>query len=269
MNVFRLELKNTWKSSLIWMIVLSAIAFSLLAFFPSMQTESMKELTGAKLEGMDPAILEAFGLAELTDFTVITNYFGYVLQYITLALMVYVSQSAVNLLVKEETDGTIEFLYAKPISRSVLFMQKALATILSFLLILVVLLIVTVIGYLSYSDYSFPESMKELSIIYGSIFYVGVVFISIGVLLSVLLKSSKGSSGIALGIVFGTFILGIVGTMVEKLNFLSYLSPIDWVNTQKLMTDGILIGEWVIGLLTIGIAFVLANLFYNRKDLRS
>ena len=127
MNVFRLELKNTWKSTLKWTIALSGITFILLAFFPSMQTESMKELAGAKMEGLDPALLEAFGLAELTDFTIITNFFGYVLQYITLAIMVFVTQIAVHSLIKEETDGTIEFLYSKPISRSTLLWQKTLA----------------------------------------------------------------------------------------------------------------------------------------------
>ena len=133
MNVFRLELKNTWKSTLKWTIALSGITFILLAFFPSMQTESMKELAGAELEGSDPALLEAFGLAELTDFTIITNFFGYVLQYITLAIMVFVTQIAVHSLIKEETDGTIEFLYSKPISRSTLLWQKTLANSLLFL----------------------------------------------------------------------------------------------------------------------------------------
>ena len=85
----------------------------LLAFFPSMQTEYMKELAGAKMEGIDPKLLLALGIDKLMDFTVITNFFGYVLQYMTLAIMVFVTQVAVNSLVKEETDGTIEFNSSK------------------------------------------------------------------------------------------------------------------------------------------------------------
>ncbi|MEM5818018.1 MAG: ABC transporter permease subunit, partial [Desulfitobacterium hafniense] len=148
MNVFRLELKNTWKSTLIWAVSLSMTIFVLLAFFPAMQTESMKGLAGIKMEGLDPALLEALGLSELTDFTVLTNYFGYILQYINLAIMVYVTLVAVNSLVKEETEGTIEFLYSKPVARTSIVFWKTLANICSFLMLLVVLWLVTVLGYL-------------------------------------------------------------------------------------------------------------------------
>lgn len=267
MNVFRLELKNTWKNTLKWTIALCSITFMLLAFFPSMQTESMKELAGAKMEGIDPALLEALGLRELTDFTVITNFFGYVLQYITLAIMVYITQVAVNSLVKEETDGTIEFLYSKPISRSAIFIQKALANTLSFILLLVALDVVTVLGYLSFTDYKFTESIKETGIFYGSILYVGLVFMVLGTMVSSLIKSSKGSSGLVIAIVFGTFILGIVGVIIDKLSFLSYFSPMDWIKTQKLMAEGIRKEEWLIGMLII-ITFPLASWrIYKRRDL--
>jgi len=267
MNIFRLELKNTWKSTLKWTIALCSIAFMLLAFFPSMQTESMKELAGAKMEGIDPALLEALGLSKLMDFTVITNYFGYSLQYMTLAIMIFVAQVAVNSLVKEETDGTIEFLYSKPISRNAIFIQKVLANTLSFLFLLAALSIITVVGYLFFSENNFTESIQEVGILYSSIFYVGLIFMSLGVLLSSLLKSSKGSSGIVIAIVFGTFILGIMGVIINELSFLSYFSPMDWIKTQKLMTEGICREEWLIGVLTITICSFASYEIYKKRDL--
>ena len=268
MNVFKLELKNNWKGALKWTIALCIITFLLLAFFPSMQTESMKELAGAKMEGIDPALLEALGLGELMDFTIITNYFGYVLQYMTLAIMVFVTQMAVNSLVKEETDGTIEFLYSKPISRTGIFIQKALTNTLTFLLLLAVLGTVTVIGYISFSEYNITESIKEVGILYGSVLYIGIIFMSLGILLSTLLKSSKGSSGVVIAIVFGTFILGIMGVVINELSFLSYFSPMDWIKTQKLMTEGIRREEWIIGILVILISSIASFEIYKRRDLR-
>lgn len=199
----------------------------------------MKELAGAKMEGIDPKLLLALGIDKLMDFTVITNFFGYVLQYMTLAIMVFVTQVAVNSLVKEETDGTIEFLYSKPISRSAIFIQKILANTLNFIFLLAALGIITVVGYVSFSEYNLTDSIKEVGILYSSMFYIGLVFMSLGILLSSLLKSSKGSSGIVIAIIFGTFILGIIGVIINDLSFLSYFSPIDWVKTQKLIAYGI------------------------------
>ncbi|HHW31536.1 MAG TPA: ABC transporter permease subunit [Clostridiaceae bacterium] len=268
MNAFRLEIKNNWKGTLKWTIALCIITFMLLAFFPSMQTESMKALAGAKLEGIDPALLEALGLGELMDFTVITNFFGYILQYITLAIMVFVTQVAVNMLVKEETEGTIEFLYSKPISRSAILIQKVLANILSFILLLAALSVITLVGYISFSEYNIAESIEEVGIFYGSVLYIGLVFMSLGILLSTLLKSSKGSSGVVIAIVFGTFILGIMGVLIDELSFLTYFSPMDWIKTKKLMTEGIRNEEWVIGILAFLICSVASHEIYKRRDLR-
>lgn len=92
MNIFLLELRNLRKSALTAGVSIVAVIFAMLAFFPSMQSESMQALAGAELEGMDPAVLAALGLTEIVDFSQITNFFGYVLQFITLALMVILTQ---------------------------------------------------------------------------------------------------------------------------------------------------------------------------------
>jgi ABC-2 type transport system permease protein len=268
MNIFTLEVRNIRKSVLKWTIAVASITFMMLAFFPAMQTESMQALAGAKMEGIDPALLQALGLTEMMDFTIITNFFGYVLQFITLAIMVYVTQQAVNSLIKEETDGTIEFLYSKPVSRSEIFCQKLLVNVVSFLFMIVVFGIVTVIGYISFSDYNLIESIKEVSILYGAILYVGLIFMSIGMLLSAIIRSSKGSSGITIAIVFGTFVLGLIGALIEDLSFLFYFSPMDWIKTQKLMNDGIIMEEWIIGISVIIICNIAAHEIYRRKDLR-
>jgi ABC-2 type transport system permease protein len=180
---------------------------------------------------------------------------------------VFITHLSVSLLIKEESDGTIEFLYSKPISRGELYLQKTLANIVSFFLMLLVIGIITIIGYLTFSDYGLGESIKESSIFYGSILFVGLVYMAVGMLLSAVLKSNKGSSGIAISIVFSTFLFGVMGLTNNKLEFLSYLSPMDWIKTQKLMTDGISMKEWLIGISVIVICSVTSYVIYKRKDL--
>lgn len=267
MNIFRLEVRNIWKIIMKWTVAVGGITFMMLAFFPAMQTESMKALAGAKMEGLDPQVLAALGLSELMDFSVLTNFFGYVLQYITLAIMVFITQLSVSILIKEESDGTIEYLYSKPISRGELFLQKTLAIMASFFFMILVLSIITIIGFLSFGDYNLGESIKESSIFYGSISFVGLVYMAVGLLLSALLKSNKGSSGIAISIVFSTFLFGIMGLTNNKLEILSNLSPMDWIKTQKLMTEGISLKEWLIGISVIIICSIFSYVIYKRKDL--
>lgn len=269
MNIYFLELKNIWKSMLKWAITLSFITFLMLAFFPSMKSESMQQLAGAKMEGISPELLAALGLSQLMDFTIITNFFGYVLQYLALAIMVYSAQMAVSSLSKEEAEGTIEFLYSKPVTRSAIFFQKALASMTSFVILLLILAVVTIIGYVSFSEYSLGESMHEVFLLYGAILFTGLIFMSVGILISSLTRSSKGSSGAAIAIVFFTFVLGITGVVKEQLSFLSYLSPMDWIKAQKLMTEGILAREWLIGISTIILSILAAHEIYKNKDLHA
>jgi ABC-2 type transport system permease protein len=269
MKVFLLELRNIRKSLLGWTISVAGVILLILAFFPSMKSGSMRQLAEAKLEGVDPALLAALGFGGvIPDLTVITNYFGYVLQFITLAIMVFVVQKAVNMLIREETEGTIEFLYGKPVSREEIFFQKLLALFAAFAAFLLVLGIVTAAGYLAFSDYGFKETIKDISIMYGGVLYVGVVFLSIGTLFSVLIPSSRSSSAVTISIVFGTFILGVMSVVVDKLDFLLYFSPMDWIKTAKLLSEGIAAEEWAVGISTAVLSVASALYLYTKKDMK-
>lgn len=267
MSIFWLELRMLRKSVLAWTVCVSGVILLMLAFYPSMKTEAMQALANAKLDSIDPAVLAALGLSEIPDFSVVTNFFGYVLQFITLALMVFASHQAVALLVKEESDGTIEYLYAKPTSRLNILLQKSAAHILSLCMMLAGFFIVTVAGYLSFSDYSLMESLGESLLFYSSILFIGLIFSAVGLLASALIRSSRSAAAITIGIVFGTFVLGAASAVVKELDFLIYFSPMDWIKSHKLMTVGIRPAEWAIGLSLIAASSLLAALYYRRKDL--
>ncbi|MGI6576527.1 MAG: ABC transporter permease subunit [Eubacteriales bacterium] len=267
MNIFFLELRNNRKSTIISTASICIAIILMLLFYPSMKNESMKALAGAKLEGMSPALLEALGLSHMIDFTVLTNFFGYVLQFVTLAIMILVTQRAAGLLSKEEAEGTIEYLSSKPVSRWEIFYQKALAHVAYLLFMMVAFTIVTVAAYLYVSDYTFGEALKETVIFFGSILFVSFIFSAVGILISALLKGGKGMGGFSTGIVFGTYIIGICSAIIDSLDFCIWLSPMDWIKPQKLISEDILVGEWVVGSIVIVICTAAAWLSYRRKDL--
>lgn len=267
MSVFLLELRNLRKSVLTGLLSISVVIGVLLAFFPAMQNESMQALAGAKMAGMDETLLQALGLSAMLDFTVITNFFAYAIQYVGLAIMVLVVQRAVSLFIKEETDGTIEYLCAKPVSRNDIVLQKLLAYVALTVGTFFVYFLVTFVGYMIVSDYSFGEALRESAIIFGAMLFVALVFSAIGVLASALIKSSRGVSGVTVGLVFGTFLVGILSIVVPKLDFLKWFSPMDWIKVEKLMSVGILPEEWVVGIFIIVVCSGAAWLRYRKKDL--
>ena len=268
MNVFRLEIRNLWKGTLSWAISLAAVAFLLLAFFPSMQNESMQRLAQAKLEGINPTLLMALGLALVPDFTIVTVYFGYVLQFLNLAIMIYAVQKATGMLIREESDGTIEYLYAKPVSRTDIYFQKLLANVAAFAALLLLVYAATLAGYLLFTSMAPARALREVSALFGGILFAGLVYLSVGALLSAFLPSSRSASAVTTGVVLGSFLLGILSLVVLKLDFLHYASPLDWIKASKLLDSGLTAGEWITGASIILLSQVCASLKYARKDLR-
>ena len=267
MSIFCLELRTSRRSALLWTLFIGAVILLLLSFYPSMKTEAMQALADAKLENISPAVLAVLGLAAIPDFTVITNYFGYVLQFIVLAFAVFAVNSAVRLLVKEEGEGTVEFLYSKPVSRTDIFIQKVLSHLALCTAMVLCFAAVTVTGYMLFSDFRFAEAVRESLIFYSAVLFIAAVFSSVGFLVSAVLKNSRSSSGAAIGIVFGTFVLGAVSAAAERFAFLIYFSPMDWIKVQKLMTGGIRPAEFITGIIICIVCPAAAYRFYMKKDL--
>ena len=267
MNIFLLELRTLRRGTVISTLAISVSIFVMLSFFPAMQNEAMRELAGVTLEGMNEAFLEAFGLSGTMDFTRMINFFGYVAQYVTLAVMIIITSRAAALFSKEEGDGTIEYIYSKPVSRTEIVLQKLLAHIALFAAMLIVCEVFTLAGYLAFADYSFGDALRETGIYYGGVFFSGLIFTAVGILISATAKRGGKTAGLAMGIVFGTFILGIMSAIVDELDFLVYASPMDWIKMQKLANEGFLIEEWIIGAAVIIICSVTALIIYKKKDL--
>jgi ABC-2 type transport system permease protein len=268
MSAFRLEVGNLWKGALAWALSLSAVTFMLLAFFPSMGSESMRQLAQAKLEGISPVLLKVLGLGIMPDFSIITVYFGYTLQFLNLAVMIYAVQKASAMLIREESEGTIEYLYAKPLSRTDIYLQKLLATAALFAALVLLVGLTTIAGYLLFSPMAPAAALCEVSALFGGTLYAGLVYLSAGAALSAFLTSGRVAPAAATGLVFGSFLLGMLSATVPALDLLHFASPLDWIRANKLLDTGLTAGEWAAGGLIIVGCLVCAGARYARKDLR-
>ena len=267
MEIFKLEFKNIWKSLLTWTGILSCVIILLMAFFPSMQNEAMQELANAKLDSVSPAVLAVLGFEQMPDITIVINYFGYIMQFINLTIAVFVMLRGTSALIKEETDGTIEYLYVKPISRTDIVVQKLLANVIGYIALLAVLFAFTAGSYMAFTDYTLPAAVKEIGLLLGGTLFVGMVFLLFGFFLSTILRSSRQTASVSLGVVFATFLIGIVSVLVERLDFLIYLSPLDWIKTSKLVENGLGTTQLIIGICIMAASVFAALIIYKRKDL--
>ncbi len=271
MNIFKLDFRSQTKGCLIWTGVIALVLLLFMSMFPSMQSAGMQDLVGTKLDALPPAMLAAFGLEDLPDFTQLIPFFAYTTQYIVMAAAIYAALLGATALIKEESDGTIEYLYAQPVTRTRIVGEKMLSGLATYSLFTFAVGLVSMImaAVVKSEGTDLMAALTDIKLILGGMFFVGLIFMSVGFLASVLLTSAKQATAFSLGAVFITVILGVFAAVNDKLELLKYLSPIEGFKPSKLVTKGIDPAHVVIGLVVIIAASALSFFIYQRKDLKS
>ena len=268
MNMFKFEFKRLLKGSIIWSLVCSALIVMFMLFFPSMKEMGMQELVGSKLEVLPEAFLEAFNISGATDFSNISDFSAYVLQYIIMAGGIYAAILGVSALVKEESEGTIEFLYSKPVTRNKIITAKVLANAVIFYIFLIILGAITmaVSAVVKPEDMEMIDMFMDIKTLYIGMALIGYIFMAIGFLISVFIKSSKKAIPIALGVFFASYILGIFSKLQDRLSGFIYFSPFDYAPPSEIIKNGFETKFIVIGLCIIFISITITYIMYNKKD---
>lgn len=270
MTIFKMEWQTSRKGLLLWTAIIMLVLVLFMSVFPAMQTEAMKDMVDTKLGGLPTDMLKIFHLNDGPSLLEPVGYFGYVFQYVFIAACVYASLLGSKVLVKEETNGTIEFLYAQPISRRRIVLEKFVAC-LSMISVFWAITFGASFGALVFfnnTKTTVSTMLEELTKIMAPEFFVLVFFMSIGILASSLLKSANQSTSLSLGLVFGFYLLGILGDLQESLGFFKTLSPMAQGGPSNLLANSFalpLIG----GLVVISVlSLVGTSLIYSRKDLQ-
>ncbi|MEG2289043.1 MAG: ABC transporter permease subunit [Clostridium sp.] len=269
MNVFKFEFRRLLKAAIIWGIACGLLIIMFMSFYPSMKDSGLQELISTKLDAFPPAMMEAFNISGAVDFSKIADYTAYVIQYIAMAAGVYGAILGVSALVKEESEGTIEFLYSKPITRSKIVTAKLLSSAAIFMIFMIIVGAIT----MGVSIIVKPEDVEIMTLIVDvktiliGMAFLGYIFMAVGFLISVLLKNGKQAISISLGIFFTTYVLGVIGKLKESLKGFLYLSPFEYVAPANIIKDGFDMKFVLLGLGIIVVSIVITYVIYNKKDL--
>ena len=175
---------------------------------------------------MSDSVLQVLGFATFPNFSEIEQFYGYIIQYVMMALLVYAITLGLNTFLKEEKEGTIEFLYAQPITRRQLILSKLwgnIRVLLNILAIVIGLSLLTIFIFV-------PENIEFIDVLMNSIpvfammIAVTFMFLLLGTGLSLLLKSEVSTTGVGMFVVFGPYVLGMMAQMVDALKSFEFIS---------------------------------------------
>ena len=180
---------------------------------------------------------------------------------------IYACTLGARALAGEESKGTIEFLYGLPVSRGSILRQKFFCGIFRYWIYCTVVFAVTCLMiWLLNRDMSISGIIIALIRAYICLFFSGLVYMSVGILLSALFRSNAESISVALALVLITYIIGMMGSVMPHLKFLCYLSPVHAMLPLNALNNGFSIIGLAVGAATIIVTALLASLRYRKKD---
>ncbi len=117
-------------------------------------------------------------------------------------------------------------------------------------------------------DLSVMDIIIDMKLLYSGLFLVGLVFMSIGFLISVLIKHLRLAMPLIIGIFFVSYLLGTFSSMIEQLEFLKYFSPFHYAVPSEIIKNGFEQINILLSFAIIVITITGTYHIYRKKDFR-
>ncbi len=258
MNMFLHELKSMRKTAAIWTISLIALSALFLCIYPSVaaDAEEFKKL----LANYPPAIRSMLGI-NIDNIASLLGFYSMVFSFITLCGAIQGMNLGISILSRESRERTADFLLVKPVSRKSIVSAKLLAALTTIVATNIVFYAATLLiaNAVKTGDYS----NKLFFMINLTLFFLQIIFMAIGLVVSVFFKKLKSVLPISLGVVFGFY---MVGALIPK----RYISPFKYFDITYIINNAGYEASYLVTAAVIVVAAIITSyIIYIRKDIHA
>jgi len=259
------EFKSYIKSVLIWSFSIFLIILVYLAAFYSIADDlsMMDDL----LSSFPEELLIAFGMTDL-NFTSILGMFGLVFLFCQICLAIQASNYGISLVSIEEREFTADFLMAKPVGRAKIMTTKLLAA-LAALTVTNLSVWASSFFVINYLNDGPPIDNQSLVILLSSIVIFQLFFLTVGVLISLLMKRVRSVTPLSMALAFGMYVFSAFGGMLGD-DTIDLISPFKHFEPNAILTSGAYDTPLVmISVITILIAIPTSYILYSKRNIHS
>lgn len=265
MNILRFELKRNFRAFLIWTLSITVFAVYMMSLYGS-SFAGMGKGIEQFMHAFPDSLRRVFGMDRL-DLTTVTGYFGMEVHLMIILFgAIYAVLLSSSLLSKEESEKTVEFLLARPVTRAQVVTQKLLTFVVYVTLYTAVTWVASYASILAFGKRGFDG--QAFWLLGGMTFLAIMVMAVLGFLGSIFVTHARGVYSAALVLVLGLYAAQIVTAVSRKMSFLGYVTPFKWANAADILPQGKV--DWVyVALALVVIAAGVAGSYwaYGRKDL--
>ena len=262
-NIYKHEFRTRLKSVVIWSLAVTAllvIFFSLFSVFAD-QAALMNEM----LAKFPPEMRAAFGLDKM-DLATVLGFYSFIFLFVQLCLAIQAGNYGFGLVSIEESELTADFLLSKPVSRTQVLTSKLLAALTS---LTITNLVVWASSFAAITLFRREHEYEPLTLLLLllSIVVFQLFFLSVGLVISLLVKRVRSVTPYALGLGFGSYVLSAFSGVFGEVT-LELLTPFKHLDAASIVKHGaydtpLVLLNITVTLVSLAVSFWL----YIRRDI--
>lgn len=265
MNIYLHELKIKIKSILIWSLSIAVLILVFMSLFEGFSKDSA--LVSSLMSKFPPELMAAFGMQDM-DFSSLLGFFALLFVFSQICLAIQAANYGFGLVSVEETDWTADFLLSKPVKRTSIMTAKLLAALTA---LLITELVITGASFLFLNAFRGGQEIpvKALVMLLLSMPVFQLFFLSVGMVISLMVKRLRSVIPFSMALVFGLYILNAFGGMVGEKS-LEVISPFQHFAPSYIVKNA----GWDMSLVPISIGVIVvciaaSYILYARRNVAS
>jgi ABC-2 type transport system permease protein len=265
MNIFRHEFKMRLRSVITWSVAVAVLILVYVSLFSSFaqQAENLNQM----MANFPKQLLMAFDLNGV-DLSTVLGYFGFVFLFTQICLSIQAANYGFSLVSIEEREWTADFLLAKPVKRTQIMTSKLLAA-LSGLTITNIVVWISSFGFINLFKGDKTYETSTLLLLLLSIVVFQLFFLSVGLVISLLVKRIRSVMPYSMGLAFGMYVLSVFGDMLGT-SALEKITPFKHFDPNYIIQHG----AYDLPLVLISISVIVISLagsyaLYTKRDIPS
>lgn len=262
MNIFKREMRSYMKSLIIWSICI--IIFTIMALAKYEGFQAMGNEANKLMENLPDIMKTMFNLDSI-NLSRMKDYYVILFIYYILIAGIHSVMIGSTIISKESRDKTSDFLMVKPVSRAHIITNKIFA---GFINILIINLVICLSSIFIVDIFNKGEDITT-GIIYlcMSLFILQCIFLSIGLAVSALTKTSKKATSISTAIILVMYFIDIINKLTDKFS-LRYITPFAYFDVNEVIIgNGIELLYIILSIIIIVISILITYTNYQRKDI--
>ena len=262
-TIYMHEFRARLRSIITWSLSVLALILIFTSLYPSFSEQA--QLLNEMMANFPPELLMAFGMTGV-DLSSVLGFFSFTFLFVQICLAIQAANYGFGLVSVEESELTADFLLSKPVSRTQILTSKLLAAFTGLTMTNLVVWIGAFV-FINLFRNGHPYDSGILITLLASIVIFQLFFLTVGVVISLLVKRVRSVTPYAMGLALGAYVLGAFSDLLGNAA-LELITPFKQFDPSYIVQHG----AYDIPLVLISVVVIVVSVagsyrLYTRRDI--